>query len=87
MGWIDPGTVSFATACTVLLVIPLSVANGTAAGIAHLAAVLSAWMYNFYFKRTVALLAAVRRQLRPAARVPVVRRAGRRIHGARRPSR
>ncbi len=51
MGWIDPGTVSFATACAVLLVIPLSVANGTAAGIAHLAAVLSAWTYDFYFKR------------------------------------
>ena len=52
MGWIDPGTVSFATACAVLLVIPLSVANGTAAGIAHLAAVLSAWTYDFYFKGT-----------------------------------
>ncbi len=51
MGWIDPGTVGFATACAVLLVIPLSVANGTAAGIAHLAAVLSAWTYDFYFKR------------------------------------
>ena len=49
MGWIDPGTVNFATTCMVLLVIPLSVANGTAAGVAHLAAVLSAWMYNFYF--------------------------------------
>jgi 4-hydroxybenzoate polyprenyltransferase len=53
MGCIDPGTVNFATTCVVLLVIPLSVANGTAAGVAHLAAVLSAWMYNFYFKRTV----------------------------------
>ncbi len=53
LGWIEPGTVNFATTIMVLLVIPLSVANGTAAGIAHLAAVLSAWMYNFYFKRTV----------------------------------
>lgn len=53
MGWIEPGDVNFATTCAVLLVIPLSVANGTAAGIAHLAAVLSAWMYNFFFKRTV----------------------------------
>ncbi len=52
MGWIDPGTVTFATACVVLLVIPLSMANGTAAGIAHLAAVLSAWSYNFALKRT-----------------------------------
>ena len=53
MGWIEPGDVNFATTCAVLLVIPLSVANGAAAGIAHLAAVLSAWMYNFFFKRTV----------------------------------
>lgn len=53
MGWIDPGTVSFAAACAVLLVVPLSVANGTAAGIAHLAAVVSAWLYNFWFKKTL----------------------------------
>ena len=53
MGWIDPGTVVFAAACAVLLVIPLSIANGTAAGVAHLAAVASAWLYNFWFKRTV----------------------------------
>ena len=52
MGWIDAGTVSFAVACATLVVIPLSIANGTAAGIAHLAAVLSAWSYNFVFKRT-----------------------------------
>lgn len=51
MGWIDPGTVTFATACAVLLVIPLSIANGTVAGIAHLAAVASAWTYDFWFKR------------------------------------
>lgn len=53
LGWIDPGTVTFATACATLAVIPLSVANGTAAGIAHLAFVLSAWTYNLTFKRTV----------------------------------
>lgn len=53
MGWIDPGTVNFATAVAFLLVVPLSMANGTAAGIAHIAAVLSAWLYNFWFKRTV----------------------------------
>ena len=53
MGWVDPGTVTFALACVVLLVIPLSIANGTAAGIAHLLAVASAWMYNFWFKKTV----------------------------------
>lgn len=53
MGWVDPSTVAFAIACVVLLVIPLSIANGTAAGIAHLLAVASAWMYNFWFKKTV----------------------------------
>jgi 4-hydroxybenzoate polyprenyltransferase len=53
MGWIAPGDVTFATSCVVLVCIPLSLANGTAAGIAHLAAVLSAWMYNFYFKSTL----------------------------------
>jgi 4-hydroxybenzoate polyprenyltransferase len=52
MGWVDAGTVNFATACAVLLVVPLSIANGTEAGIAHLGAVASAWLYNFWFKRT-----------------------------------
>jgi 4-hydroxybenzoate polyprenyltransferase len=53
MGWIDPGTVVFAAAVATLLVVPLSIANGTAAGIAHLGAVVSAWLYNFWFKRTL----------------------------------
>jgi 4-hydroxybenzoate polyprenyltransferase len=53
MGWIEPGAVNFATTCAFLVCVPLSVANGTAAGIAHIAAVLSAWMYNFFFKSTV----------------------------------
>lgn len=53
MGWVDPGTVVFAAACAVLLVVPLSIANGTYAGIAHLAAVASAWLSNVWFKRTV----------------------------------
>jgi 4-hydroxybenzoate polyprenyltransferase len=53
MGWIDAGTVTFATACVFLVCIPLSVANGTVAGAAHLLAVVSAWAYNFWFKRTV----------------------------------
>jgi 4-hydroxybenzoate polyprenyltransferase len=53
LGWIDPGTVSFATAVVILFLIPLSIANGTEAGIAHLLAVVSAWLYNFKFKRTV----------------------------------
>jgi 4-hydroxybenzoate polyprenyltransferase len=53
MGWIDPGTVTFAIAIVVLLLVPLSVANGTYAGIAHLVAVASAWSYNLVFKRTL----------------------------------
>ncbi|HET6653697.1 MAG TPA: UbiA family prenyltransferase [Nocardioides sp.] len=52
MGWVDPGTVAFAAAVATLLVVPLSIANGTYAGIAHLGAVGSAWLYNFWFKRT-----------------------------------
>lgn len=52
MGWIDPSNVAFAIACVTLLVVPLSIANGTYAGIAHLGAVLSAWMYNLWFKRS-----------------------------------
>lgn len=52
MGWIDPGTVTFAIAVAVLLVVPLSIANGTYAGLAHLAAVVSAWSYNLVFKRS-----------------------------------
>jgi 4-hydroxybenzoate polyprenyltransferase len=54
MGWVDPGTVTFAIACVVLALIPLSMANGTAAGIAYLASVLCAWAYHVrFFKRTV----------------------------------
>ncbi len=53
MGWIDPGTVTFAIAVAVLAVIPLSIANGTYAGLAHLGAVASAWLYNLWFKKSV----------------------------------
>ena len=52
MGWADPGTVAFAIAVATLAVVPLSVANGTYAGIAHLGAVASAWLYHLWFKRT-----------------------------------
>src|SRR3954452_9251569 len=52
MGWVDPGNVTFAIACAVLLLVPLSVANGTEAGLAYLGAVLSAWTYCLFFKRT-----------------------------------
>jgi 4-hydroxybenzoate polyprenyltransferase len=52
MDMVEPGTLGFATACAVLLVVPLSIANGTVAGIAHLLALVSAWLYNVWFKRT-----------------------------------
>jgi 4-hydroxybenzoate polyprenyltransferase len=52
MGWLDPGTVAFSIACAALLVVPLSMSNGTAAGLAHLGAVASAWLYAVWFKRS-----------------------------------
>ena len=52
LGWVDPGTVTFAIAVVVLLLVPLSVANGTYAGVAHLAAVGSIWLYHLWLKRT-----------------------------------
>src|SRR3954447_10268985 len=52
MGWVDAGNVTFAIACAVLLLVPLSIANGTEAGLAYLGAVLSAWTYSLFFKRT-----------------------------------
>lgn len=53
LGWVATDTVTFAIACAVLLVVPLSIANGTVAGIAHLLAVASAWLYDLGVKRTV----------------------------------
>lgn len=53
MGWVDPGTVAFAAACAALLTLPLSIANGTTAGIAHLLGVSSAWLYDLWLKKTV----------------------------------
>ena len=52
LGWIDPGTVTFAFACVVLLLVPLSIANGTYAGLSFLAAVVSAWAYVLFLKKT-----------------------------------
>jgi 4-hydroxybenzoate polyprenyltransferase len=53
LGWVEPSTVLVATGCAVLVLVPLSLANGWAAGVAHLTLVLSAWAYNLYFKSTV----------------------------------
>ena len=50
--WIHPSTVTFAVACLTLLVIPLSVSNGTQAGVAHLLSVLAAWLYCTRIKIT-----------------------------------
>ena len=52
MGWIDPGTVTFAIAVAVLAVIPLSIANGSYAGLAHLGAVASGWLYDLWVKKS-----------------------------------
>ncbi|HSE10327.1 MAG TPA: UbiA family prenyltransferase [Nocardioidaceae bacterium] len=52
LGWLDPGTVAFWIAVAVLTVIPLSVANGTYAGLAHLGAVALLWLYHLAFKKT-----------------------------------
>lgn len=51
-GWVHPSTVTFTVACVTLLVIPLSVSNGTVAGVAHLVAVAAAWVYNTRIKLT-----------------------------------
>ena len=53
LGWVDPGTVTFSLSVVVLAVVPLSVANGTYAGLAHLGAVLAAWLANTGIRRTV----------------------------------
>jgi 4-hydroxybenzoate polyprenyltransferase len=50
--WLDRGTLTFATAVVVCFVVPLSIANGTAAGLFHLAAVVVAWSYNTRIKTT-----------------------------------
>ncbi len=51
-GWIDGGTVTFSVACATCVLVPLSISNGTAAGIAHLLSVLAAWIYCTRIKTT-----------------------------------
>ncbi len=53
LGWVEPRTVKVATAAMTLLVVPLSLANGTAAGLAHLGFVASGWAYDLQLKQTV----------------------------------
>jgi 4-hydroxybenzoate polyprenyltransferase len=51
--WLHPGTVTFTVACATCLLVPLSIANGTVAGAAHLVSVAAAWLYNSRIKVTV----------------------------------
>lgn len=52
-GWVEPGTVTFSTACVVLLLVPLSVANGTIAGAAYLLSVAALWVYHLFLKKSL----------------------------------
>ncbi len=53
LGWVAPRTVIVATAVVSVVVVVLSLANGTAAGLAHLGFVASGWAYDLHLKRTV----------------------------------
>ena len=50
--WVDRGTLTFATAVAVCFLVPLSVANGTLAGLFHLGSVVAAWLYDTKLKTT-----------------------------------
>ena len=50
--WIDPGSLTFATAVVVCFVVPLSITTGITSGVAHLLSVLAAWTYNTRLKTT-----------------------------------
>lgn len=52
-GAIRPGAVSLAAGLAVAACVPLSLANGLAAGTAHLIGVAAAWVYNLGVKRTI----------------------------------
>jgi 4-hydroxybenzoate polyprenyltransferase len=51
-GWVHPSTVTFTVACATCLLVPLSISNGTTAGVAHLLSVAAAWFYNSRIKTT-----------------------------------
>lgn len=53
LGWLHPSTATFAVAVATCLLVPLSIANGVEAGVAHLLSVLAAWTYNTRIKLTV----------------------------------
>ena len=50
-GLLEPGTVWFAIACATLLVVPLAIANGVAAGVAYLLAVAVSLVGNLTFRK------------------------------------
>ena len=50
--WLEPGSLTFATAVVVCFVVPLSITTGVVSGIAHLLSVLAAWTYNTRLKTT-----------------------------------
>ncbi|MEV7775987.1 UbiA family prenyltransferase [Kitasatospora sp. NPDC086791] len=52
-GAVRPRTVAVTAGCALALCVPLSLANGLAAGTAHLVGVAAAWSYNLGVKRTV----------------------------------
>ncbi|MFF1908716.1 UbiA family prenyltransferase [Kitasatospora sp. NPDC058218] len=51
-GAVRPRSVAVAGGCALALCVPLSLANGLAAGAAHLTGVAAAWSYNLGVKRT-----------------------------------
>jgi hypothetical protein len=48
---LDRGTLWFAVACAVLLVVPLSLSNGTAAGLSYLLSLLAGLLGNRFWRR------------------------------------
>ena len=50
--WLDPGSLTFATAVGVCFLVPLSITTGVVSGVAHLLSVLAAWTYNTRIKTT-----------------------------------
>jgi 4-hydroxybenzoate polyprenyltransferase len=50
--WVDPGSLTFATAVAVCFLVPLSITTGVVSGVAHLLSVLAAWTYNSRLKTT-----------------------------------
>ena len=50
-GFLEPGTVWFAIACAVLLVVPLSIANGVTAGITYLIALAVSLLGNVILRK------------------------------------